>query len=376
MQFNRIHIPLSKGIYAVAQATRSTRNSAAKNLGAPLHPSPSAHKTLSNFTPLIGSALRDLKTAKQTTPPPVPPPTWITVAAERAAREASRLSAVPDSNFSSRLQGSVGATGKPPVFPRSSLLQEKSSVASKTRDVKTRDVFPPPTLPKPFSSTYGMGHMHHRAQHLPTVLQNREIYRAAPSFSIAQNLLSPHRDMRNGLNHSFAPNHPVQRPAQNHAQPIQLPNVDGIAAFIQKSGLWNGSEGDFAIEWIASHPALTDGRPLHIWQGDTFSKLASASEILDNRPIHIVRTTTKDGTGVEGAHYSAAKLINGQLHVFNTAGDGDCFFRSVLAGVAGIAPEQVTKGDIQKMRNWTATSILGNKVEIEKRFSEISGKAR
>ncbi len=371
MQFNRIHIPLAKGIYAVAQATRSARSATAKNLSAPVHQSSPNHKTFLNHTPLVDSTVRDLRSAKRT-PPPVPPPTWITVVAARASREASRLSAAADTNFSSRLQGPVESTGRPPIFPRSSSLsREKPPIAPKMRHASN----PPSIPPRPFiSSDRSVGHTYHRA-HLPTLLQNKEIYRLAPSFSIAQHLSSPHRgDIKSGLNHAFVPNDPVQQhPVQNYVQPIQFPSVDRVAAFIQKPGQWNGIEGDFAIEWIAGHPALTNGRPLQIWQGNTFSKLAPTSEILDNRPIHIVRTTTKDGAGVESAHYSAAKLINGQLHVFNTAGDGDCFFRSVLAGVAGIAPEQVTKSDIQQMRHWTAASILANKAEIEQRFSEAMG---
>ena len=367
MQFNRIHIPLAKGIYAVARATQSGRSATAQAPGAPIRQAATNHhKTLSNFAPRVDATVRDLKQAKQA--PPVPPPTWIAVVAARALREASRLPVAPDTNFASRLQGPVEATGRPPIFPRSSLLRVKPSAAPKIGHTSSAPVIPP----RPFiSSDHSAGHVHHRVQHLPAALQNRAINRAAPLLSMAQNLLSPHRgDIKNPLHHFFVPNDPVQRPVQNYVQPIQFPSVDRIASFIQKSGLWNSSEGDFAMEWIASHPALTDGRPLHIWQGNKFSKLASASDILDNRPIHIVRTTTKDGAGVESAHYSAAKLIDGQLHVFNTAGDGDCFFRSVLAGVAGIAPEQVAKNDIQKMRGWAAVSILANKTEIEKRFSE------
>lgn len=369
MQFNRIHIPLAKGIYAVARATQSGRSTNAQASGAPIRQAmTNHHKTLSNFSPLVDATVRDLKQAKQA--PPVPPPTWIAVVAARALREGSRLSAAPDTNFSSRLQGPAESTGRPPIFPRSSSLpREKPPIAPKMRQSSS-----PSIPPRPFiSSDRSVGHAYHRA-HLPTLLQNKEIYRLSPSFSIAQHLSSPHRgDLKSGLNHAFVPNDPVQPAVQNYVQPIQFPNVDRIASFIQKPGQWNGIEGDFAIEWIAGHPALTDGRPLQIWQGNTFSKLAPTSEILDNRPIHIVRTATKDGAGVESAHYSAAKLINGQLHVFNTAGDGDCFFRSVLAGVAGIAPEQVIKSDIQKMRSWTAASILANKAEIEQRFSEAMG---
>lgn len=372
MQCNQVRICLAKGIYAVARALQSGHSTTAQAPGAPIRQAASNnHQVPSNLAPLVGAAVRDLKPAKQA--PPVPPPTWIAVVAARALREAPQLSAAPDTNFSSRLQGPVEATGKPPIFPRSSALPgAKPPIAPKVRHASSR----PPIPPRPFiTSDHRVGHAHHhRVQHLPVALQNRAINRAAPSLSMAQNLLPPHRgDIKGRLNHSFVPNDPVQRPVQNYVQPIQFPSVDRIASFIQKSGLWNSSEGDFAIEWIASHPTLTDGRPLHMWQGNTFSKLAPASDILDNRPIHIVRTAAKDAAGVESAHYSAAKLIDGQLHVFNTAGDGDCFFRSVLAGVAGIAPEQVAKSDIQKMRSWAAVSILANKAEIEKRFSEILG---
>lgn len=363
MQFNRIHIPLAKGIYAVAQATRAARGASAQNLSAP--PSLS-HKTLANLAPLAGATVHDLKSAKKT-PPPVPPRTWIPVVAERALRGASQLSVAPNLNPLPGRQGSMAATGKPSILPRPFLSQARPPLSSKMRYASNLPTIPP----KPFvSSDRGVGHVHRHAQHLPTPLQNREIYRLTLS---AQHALSPHRGgIKNDLNRVFAQNDAVSpRPAQNDAQQVKFSRVNNIASFIQKAGLWNAAEGDFALEWIASHPALTDGRPLHILQGSVPLKLAPASEILDNRPIHIVRTVTKDAAGVESAHYSAAKLVNGQPRVFNTAGDGDCFFRSVLAGVAGIPPEQVAKSDIQKMRNWAAASILANKAEIEKRFSEV-----